>query len=211
MLVGAAAARADAPHVAFDVAPTVACRDVTPPEFAELHPDERLIEAPLAISSLLENGQESDLVEFLYVVDSPSQSMRVEDYLPKTTLATDVVGSIGVERHKDDSRTLGLNVAGDVSNHLKATATGNATHSRAEKTVYERMPPLELLSASGTMQRGAAAYFKLKPSPRTSLEGAKEFLLVLRVPATWRGDFIRVQCDALGRRRALVHQFDEQV
>jgi hypothetical protein len=92
---------------------------------------------------------------------------------------------------------------------VKANLTRARTKTNGERIQYERLPPLELLSASGTMHRGAAAYFKLKPSPRTSLEGSKDFVLILRVPAAWRGDFVRLQCDAIGYDRGVVRHLDE--
>ena len=209
MALAASAAQADAPRVQFDVAPAVACRDVTPPEFSEVNPDERLVEARFQISALMHLGNEDDLVEFLYVIDSPQRTMQVEDYLPKTTLSTDVVGSLGVDRRNENTLTNGVKLDGDISDYVKANVSRARTKTTGERVQYERLPPLELLSASGTMNRGAAAYFKLKPSPRTSLEGAKDFVLILRVPAAWRGDCVRLQCNAIGYDRGVVRHLDE--
>jgi hypothetical protein len=204
-------ALADAPLVQFDVAPMVGCRDVTTASFTQANPDERLIEARFLISSLIQRGEEKDLTEFIYFIDSPLQTMLVEDYLPKTTLATDVVGSIGIEERNDRTRTFGLSGVGAITSEIKLTANANSATTAGERTQYERLPPLELLSASGTMRRGTAAYFKLKPSPRTSLEGSKEFVLILRVPAKWRGDYVRITCSALGTDRGMVRPLDEEV
>lgn len=207
----AGVALADAPLVQFDVAPMSACRDVTPASFTQANPDERLIEARFLISSLIQRGEEQDLTEFVYFIDSPTQTMLVEDYLPKTTLATDVVGSIGIEERSDRTRTLGLSGVGELTSEIKITANANSANTTGERVQYERMPPLELLSASGTMRRGTAAYFKLKPSTRTSLEGSKEFVLILRVPTKWRGDFVRITCSALGMKRGMVRHLDEEM
>jgi hypothetical protein len=204
-------AAADPPLVQFDVAPLSGCRDVTPPSFTQANPDERLIEAKFVISSLIQRGEESDLSEYVYFIDSPTQTMMVEDYLPKTTLATDVVGSIGIDERNDRTRTFGLSGVGEVASEIKITANANSATTTGERVQYERLPPLELLSASGTMRRGTAAYFKLKPSTRTALEGAKEFVLILRVPAKWRGDFVRITCTALGTKRGVVRHLDEEV
>jgi hypothetical protein len=204
-------ALADAPIVQFDVAPMVGCRDVTTASFMQSNPDERLVEARFLISSLIQRGEEKDLNEFVYFIDSPRQSMTVEDYLPKTTLATDVVGSVCVEERQDRTRTFGLSGVGEVTGDIKVTANANSATTNGERMQYERLPPLELVSASGTMRRGTAAYFKLKPSTRSSLEGSKEFVLILRVPAKWRGDYVRITCTALGTNRGMVRHLDEEV
>lgn len=207
--LAAAMARADVPRVQFDVSPLVGCRDVTPAEFKKVNPDEKLVEARFEISSLIGAGEESDLLEYLYHIVSCQRTIQVVDYLPKTTLATDVVGSIGIDNQKEKTQSLGLSLKGHFQDVVDGSVSGSAGKRNAERVQYERMPPLELLSASGTIHRGAGAYFKLKPSPRTSLEGAKEFVLVLRVPATWRGDYVRIECRAIGYRRGVVRHLDE--
>ena len=50
-------APAEPPRVQFDMPFAVACRDVTPPEFAAANPGHKLVEAELAISSLLAGGR----------------------------------------------------------------------------------------------------------------------------------------------------------
>lgn len=204
-------ALADAPLVQFDVAPMVGCRDVTTASFTQANPDERLIEARFLISSLIQRGEEKDLNEYVYFIDSPPQTMTVEDYLPKTTLATDVVGSVCIEQRNDRTRTLGLTGVGTITSEIKVTADAKSAATTGERTQYEKLPPLELVAASGTMRRGTAAYFKLKPSTRTSLEGSQEFVLTLRVPAKWRGDYVRITCTALGTNRGMVRHLDEEV
>ncbi len=204
-------ALADAPLVQFDVAPMVGCRDVTTASFTQANPDERLIEARFLISSLIQRGVEKDLNEYVYFIDSPPQTMTVEDYLPKTTLATDVVGSLCIEQRNDRTRTFGLSGVGTVTSEIKVTADAKNAATTGERTQYERLPPLELVASSGTMRRGTAAYFKLKPSTRTALEGSKEFVLILRVPAKWRGDYVRITCTALGTNRGMVRHLDEEV
>jgi hypothetical protein len=75
---------------------------------------------------------------------------------------------------------------------------------------YELLPPLESLAASGTIGRSTGVYFKLKPSPRTTLEGGKEFVLVLRVPEEWRADVVELRCTARGVRRGTLAALDDQ-
>ncbi|HPM83158.1 MAG TPA: hypothetical protein PLF81_20795, partial [Candidatus Anammoximicrobium sp.] len=91
-------------EVSFDVMPTVGCRDVTTAEFAEANPDERLIEAHVEVSSLIRQGNEGDLLQYFYRFDSPRRTMRIVDYTPKTTLASDVAGNVTIEKKKETTK-----------------------------------------------------------------------------------------------------------
>src|ERR1044072_1265936 len=77
-------AAAEMPHVAFDMPYTVACCDVTPPEYATLHPGEKLIEAKLEISALLTAGNERDLTQYFIRMHGSHRPLTVVDCLPKT-------------------------------------------------------------------------------------------------------------------------------
>lgn len=202
--VTGAPVQAQRPWVQFDVPARVGCRDVTPPEFEAANPDERLVEAKLQISSLIRDGHEDDLLQYLYRIESPERTLQIADYLPKTTLATNIVGNLGVETKLEKSSSIGITAAG----HYDHVVDGDATAARSSKSTssvrYELLPRLDLLASAGTMSRGTGVYFKLRPSDRTSLEGAKDFALVLRVPRPWRGDYVRVVCESKCHKRTLV-------
>ncbi len=204
LLIGPAALVAAAPAcVTFDVASLVECRDVTPDEFVRVHPHEKLVEARLQISTLVTGEDASELTELFYRIDSPERSFRVADYLPKTTLSSEYAGNVGIEEKTEQASSLGLNAAGAYG-PLSAT---NATMSTGDKTAncrrYELLPPLETVAASGTVDRANGVYFKLRPTTRTSVEGAQEFVAILRVPRGWRADYVAVRCQAFGRTHPL--------
>ena len=203
--------RAQTPSVQFDVNSMVGCRDVTPWEFEQSNPDEKLMEAKFQVSSLIREGHEDGLIQYLYRFESPERSLRIADYLPKTTLATNVIGNVGMETKVEKSSSLGFTAAGNYDQVVQ----GDATAARSSKTTSsvrcELLPRLELLAAAGTTSRNTGVYFKLKPSDRISLEGAKDFALVLRVPRTWRGDYVRVVCEAKSHKRGVVLPFDTAV
>lgn len=184
--------------VQFDVPDLVACTDISSDEFLASNPNERLIEARIPISSLVRLGSEDSLLQFLYILESPQQTFRVVDYSPKTVMESDIVGHVAVEQTRGKNANLGLkaNSAFGDSLHAEASAANGSTKSDAVR--FERLPPLRLLSASGTMRRGTGAYFKLKPSTQFALEGARDFTIVARVPGSWRGDLLRVHCAAYG-------------
>ena len=199
---------AGSPRVRFDVPQVLACRDVTPPGFAGTESAERLLEIRLQVSSLIASGNENDLIQFLYRFESPQRSLQVVDYLPKTTMTTDLAGNVNIERKDESSKGLGLAVTGSFEYLIKATGSGDISAKKSSSVRYELLPSMKLLSSSGTVERGSGAYFKLKPSNRESLEGGKEFVVIARAPADWRGDIMHVSCRAAGVRRGVVSQLD---
>jgi hypothetical protein len=199
-----------AADVHFDVLPLVGCRDVTSTEFAAVNPHERLYEARFQVSSLLPRGNEEQLVQYLYRIESPHCGFAVVDYLPQTTLATDVVEHFSIEKQREDNRSLGITVSGQYNHLAQGTATAGGGKTIKSSVRYDLLPPLELLASSGTVSRGSGVYFKLRPSRRTSLEGAKEFVLMIRVPRDWRGDYVHVRCEAVGRKQSVLPSVESE-
>ena len=95
-LSGPSAALADPPRVQFDVPYVVAARDITSCEFELAYPHEKLIELKLQVSSLLQEGSEADLRQYLFSIVSPQRTMSVVDYLPKTAHETPIAGNLAV-------------------------------------------------------------------------------------------------------------------
>lgn len=199
------------PQVEFDVALQVACRDVTPPEFAAAHPAEKLVEAVFDVSSLVRSGTQSELVEFLFRIESPLRTLLVADHLPRTELASRVVGPIAVEQRGDRAATVGAGVGAKYDQLVKGDLTAQWTSTSGTHLRYELLPPKELVAASGTLHRQRGVFFKLRPSGHSSLEGARQLVCVFRVPRTWRGDYVQVHCHALGTQRGVVSMLDRQV
>lgn len=198
------------PSVQFDVSHLIECHDVTTEDFASSHPHEKLVEARFQVSSLLREGDEQQIIHFLYRIENPHQSVRVVDYLPRTTLSSGVVGHVGIEKTRERNHSIGIGLTGNYDHYAKADATASTAAKNSSNVRYELLPPKELLAASGTMGRGTGAYFKLKPSPQTSLEGAKDFGLVMRVPENWRGDLVRIHCQAVGVYSGVVPALDDR-
>ncbi len=203
-------ADASPPRVSFDIDPLVACRDVTPPEFAEANPDERLVQADFPVSSLIRNGGEGDLIQYLYRVESPEETIRIVDYSPKTTLTSDIAGNVSIEKKKEKTNHVGMALTGPIDWPIRATGSGDVGSKSHNVERYELLPQKFAAAASGTVRRGYGVYFKLKPSRSTTLEGSKQFTLVFRVPKEWRGDYVHLSCTAIGFRRGVVAPLDER-
>jgi hypothetical protein len=183
------------PVVEFDTSETIVVEDVTTSEFAAANPREKLVEARFTISSLIRHGSDEGLVHFLYRIEGLERGMSVYDYLPKTELASSVTGKVSVEQKADDALAIGGSIGGKLE---AASGSINIAKSAARhgQVKYELLPPKELIAAAGTINRQHGIYYKLKPSKQTSLEGAKQFVCVLRVPAGWRADRAWLICEA---------------
>jgi hypothetical protein len=200
-------ANAGSPRVRFDTDSVVGCVDVTPLEFAEANPGEKLVEASFLISTLIGPGDSDAELQHLYTIESRQRTMQVEDYEPKTTLAADVVGHMLIENKNEKGKSIGLNLSGSYDKYAAGTASAGIDSKNGVITKYEKLPPLEVVAASGPIRRGSGVYFKLKPSSQTSLEGAQAFVAVFRVPATWRGDYIHIHCEAWSVAKGLPSPF----
>ena len=191
-------------RVQFDVSRFVACRNVTADEFARANGDEKLIQARLQVSALVFQGQAEHISECLYRFENPTDTLQpsgaaqVVDYLPRTTMDSNVAGNIRVQRSNEGDKQLSLNVGGNVE-----LAHGSLGASRSKSTrsalEYELLPPQEMVAAVGTTGRGTGVYFKLHRTPQISLEGSRDFVITLRVPANWRGGHLRAACQAMQR------------
>ncbi|MCC6665204.1 MAG: hypothetical protein IT375_15745 [Polyangiaceae bacterium] len=199
---------AEPPRVHFDTPYAVACRDVTPENYAALHPGKKLVEVRLEISSLLVAGSEKDLRQYLIRVQSPERSLAIADYLPKTAHEA-IASSLSMEQSTERNASIGINVSGKYELFTLPGPSASVGERKTSSVKCELLPPLETVAASGTLERGTALFFKIKSTPRNLLEGTREYGLVLSVPAVWRADYLHVRCQAEGIKRGVVSTFDE--
>ena len=193
----------------FDVTPMVAVGDVSTAEFQGANPDEKLVEARFAITTFLRPGDDKQPVEVIYYFESPEQTMQVVDYSPKTSLDTPIAGNVGVETQQEKNTNYGVTGGLQYGNVGKLEGTVNGGVKNTSSFHYDLLPPMQLVSASGTMSLGSGAYFKLRTTARTSLEGAREFVLVLRVPRSWRGDVMRIICQSTCQKSGGFRSLDD--
>lgn len=190
---------AQRPCVHFDVPELVAVRISEDEALQRDYPDDLLVSATFDVSSLIRVGRESDLSQYLYVIESPNRTLSVADYSPKTELVTSLAGNVGVQKHSESSANLGINGSLPQPNVVAANGSASLGKSKGTKFSYELLPPKRTLSASGTISRGTAVYYKLRASQQTSMDGVKRFVVVFRAPSHWRGDYVRLRCAAYQR------------
>lgn len=201
---------AELPALQFDIKHHIACVDVAESGKFKAAAGERLIQARIPVSTLVQHGSAQELVQLLIRFDNLDRSVQVIDYQPKTTLATDIVGNIGIETKQDKSAAVGVTLSGDQVG-IHGTTSADLGTKRGQCVTWQHLPPLELLSASGTIARGSGVYFKLKPSKRTSLEGNRDFVLLLQVPEGWQSGVLHIDCRAQAKQRSSLTNWSETV
>ncbi len=182
----------------FDLPTSAAAIDVTPDDMTG---GEKLVAIEFNLS-LIADSLPSTQAEQLVVQISPLGGRAViADYAPRTELGSAVAGEIEISRTKEVVDNLGLSLDASYG-HL---AHGNLGVDRGEKNIsatkYHEVAPLHIVAASGTTHRGRGVYFKLRADNRQVLEGDKTFRVVLRVPASWRGELmdVRVEAESLAK------------
>ena len=206
LLTWPATVRAGPPKVGFDVSYSVECHEVTPEESAARDPQSKIIEARFQMSTLFGRGEESDIEELMYVIWSPEKRLRVVDFEPKTQVESEVTDAIEVIEKGENASSLDGSVNVQISPlggvHLAPSAGASKMKKQNLERKYSRLPPKQLLLASGTTSREHGVFFKLKPSSQSSLEGQREFVCLFLVPKGWRGDYAYVDCNAKPRNRS---------
>jgi hypothetical protein len=162
-------------------------------------------------------GSEEDIDELLVMVASPERRLHVVDFWPKTESVTDIAGPIERSETNDTKTSAEAGVKanlsgglGGVSGQLAPSLGISHSGQTTVKEMYRKLPPKQLLLASGPLDADSSVFFKLKPSTQLSLEGAKLFSCVFAVPSDWRGDWATLTCLAKGRgTRQLVSRVEE--
>ncbi len=208
-LTANSSAHAAAPQVQFDVPLVITCADVTTDEFAAHHPQHRLLEATFEISSYVSHGTEADLVEYIYRFVSPRTSVRVVDYQPRTTLASDYASGINIEKKDEKTKSTGIALNGAWDHLVQASGNSSIGSKRTDSERYELVAPMDAVAASGTLLNSQGVYFKLRRSRQLNLEGSKVFTIVFSAPFDWQGSLLMVDCRARGYDRGVVRQLDE--
>lgn len=207
---GAAPAAADDPAVAFDFARTTECRELSSAEAPQLYPGEKAIECTLRVSVNLLSGNAGAIEELRIEVTDPDRRLRVFDFSPQTTLASEFAGPIERTTTNENGHSIGLSLGGElpapvgnVVAHVAPSANAGFTDREVVTEKECRVPPMRTVVAAGTLDEAHGVFFKLRPSPETTLEGMHEFTVRLIVPENWRGDALRVACAATGTSKML--------
>ncbi len=142
----------------------------------------QLMRLKMVVSTIVDASYRGGVDEFVVAIDSPSRAMRVLDYWPKTELYSQVDGKIAVQNQAQKNQDFSFAVAGGYEPFVRGNANGDYRSQQQVQEHYERRPPMQLLTSSGTVNRGAGVFFKFRPGPTPLLEGDREVAMLVEVP-----------------------------
>ncbi len=163
-------------------------------------PDSRLVQVRLDVSTIVPSEFQGNFEEAMIKFATRQPAVQVADYWPRTEMYSPVTTPISVAEDYDRTRQASIQGAGGYP--FIGSAQGQAYfHDNLSRDVqYQQRPPMQLLSAAGTIDRRSGVYFKLRSTPQSVLEGSRTFVLTLEVPSMWRGDVLEFHAVAYGRK-----------
>ena len=211
LVIGSAVpALAAGPSVAFDFGSIAECRDVTSAEAAESYPGEKIVELKLRVSMNLLVGEIRDVQVVRIEVGDSDSRIRVHSFEPGTRLESHLSGDIHWSRTVEKGNTLGVSLGGeapvplgDVVAHITPSASGGLSKREVVTERQTRIAPKHVVVASGTFGHEHGVFFKLRASQQSSLEGVHDLTIRFLVPDSWRGDSLKVCCQAIGQEKFL--------
>ncbi|MEM7453071.1 MAG: hypothetical protein AAF456_01835 [Planctomycetota bacterium] len=187
--------------VYFDAPALAIAREVIPA--TPILSDEKMIEVVLPVSTQIQFANRNDIDEFRFDVRWNRMVYPLVEYGPRTQTVTSIEGTIAVERHDSLNSDFGVNVSVNPSGVATGSLKTLIDSRRGSSQRYNEIPQHEVLVASGTIQRGTGAFFRFHPSTTTTLEGGRDLVVAYRVPRTWQGGLLTVECRAHGQKEIL--------
>jgi hypothetical protein len=177
---------------------------------AEVNLDEKIVEFRLRVSLHLLSGNPADVEEVRVEIGDCNGRMRVHSFEPMTRLESQHTKEIKRSTTSEQTKSLGASLGGEapvplggVVAHVTPTVSGGLSNREVVTETEYRVPPQQVVVASGTIGEEHGVFFKLRSSPLSSLEGVHELVVRFVVPENWRGDSVRVCCQATGQEKFL--------
>lgn len=204
------AAEAASPKVAFDFGRTAECREIEPATEFDLNSGQKLVELRLRVSVHLLKGKINDVEEIRIEIGDCDSRLRVASFAPNTKLTSHFSQDIEVTKTSETGSSFGASLGGeapvplgDVVAHVLPSLNGGLSEREVLSEKQVRKAPQYAVVASGTIAQEHGVFFKLRSSPETTLEGTHELIVRFIAPENWRGDSLRVCCEATGHEKFL--------
>lgn len=210
------AAAGDDPTVVFDFPRTIACREVTPTDFANHAPGEIVIEAVLPVSVIVYRGDVHRIDELVVEIDGAAYELRVHGYAPMTRLDSDITKEMEVKTTKESGKTFEATLGGKLpipGAEAAACLTPSLSALKSDREIstetVNRLPPKQAVVVSGTSNKAQAVFYKFRKSSQTTLEGQHEVSVQFVVPHDWTVSELQVTTVARGKKKWLFYDQDQ--
>lgn len=201
---------ADEPPIKFDVPALVAVGELETASSANGRlsvrrdsTNEKTIRVVIPVSSEVRNSDRGNVEEFRFDVFWNRNAYPIAGYGPQTKTVSDIDGLISVEKVQERNKGLGLDLETGYQDLVLGNAKAEISKKNGTKIKYNEVPQHDVLIASGTVRRGTGAFFRFHPSKRETLEGGRDLIVEYRVPLSWRGGVLKVECRAQGHRKII--------
>ncbi len=191
-------ATAEDASVSFDAPAMAVAVPVNPEVVSTPLTGGKLVRVKIPVSTFLSPTFEGAVNEYVVELHCPQQTMRVVDFWPKQELYSDVQGTVAVNNQYHKDSHFAFNVSGGYEPFVRGNANGEFNEKIDSHQQFNRKPPMQLLTSSGTVLRGYGVFFKFRPGPVPQLEGEREVAILFEVPTNWRADLIQVTMHASG-------------
>ncbi len=201
-VTSSALAAEESAAVVFDLPPVAAARAADD--------DADLVTVQLRLSSMIETTDVPRIDQWIVRCVPRDSAVRIADYAPRTQTASDLASPIQVKQSREASQSLGISLDGSYGHLARANAGSDRTNKEQQSVQFDRVAPIQAITASGTIHRGRGVYFKLRWTSQQILEGEKVFELTLDVPPTWRGSLIDVSVVAQSESKSSFTPWDRE-
>ncbi len=185
-------------EVSFDAPAVVIAEPINPDVVEQPTMGGDLVRLRIPVSTFQSPEFRGAVQEYIIEIDSPSQTLRVLDFWPKSELYSDIEGTVSVQRTQQSESNFNFNVSAAFEPIGRGAAQGEMHKQSSQQESFERKPPMQILSASGTIRRGYGVFFKFRPGPFPVLEGVRELAILAEVPPGWRADMLQIYMRAVG-------------
>ncbi len=197
--------------VQFDVQPLVPAIDVAMESVARQMPASRFVQIRFDVSTIVPPEFHGIFEEAMIKVVTRKPSVQVADFWPRTEMYSSITTPLSITEDYERIRQASIQGAGGYSGIAAANGHANFHDELKRNVLYQQQPPMQLLTAAGTIDRRCGVYFKLRSTPQASLEGSRTYMLTLEVPNAWRGDVLEFHAVAYGRKHAESNQSRKQI
>lgn len=138
----------------------------------------------------------------MFAANREIATFEIDDYAPRTETASGLATPIQVKKTAEETNGFGLSLDGAYGHAVQGKVGSDHAKKNTSTLQFDRVAPLQAVTAAGTINRGRGVYFKLRWTAQQVLEGEKTFQLTLRVPNGWRGSLLDVSVVAQSDRKS---------